>query len=34
MVRLPVAGTYVLLLTASDGELSASDDVTVTVAPR
>ena len=33
MVRLPVAGTYVLLLTASDGELSASDDVTVTVAP-
>ena len=27
------AGTYVLRLTADDGELTASDDVTVTVAP-
>jgi hypothetical protein len=36
-VSFPSAGTYVLRLTASDGELSASDDVTVaatvTVAP-
>ena len=34
MVRFPVAGTYVLRLTASDGQLSTSDDVTVTVTPR
>ncbi len=27
-------GTYILRLTASDGDLSASDDVTVTVAPQ
>ena len=33
MVRFPVAGVYVLRLTASDGELSTSDEVTVTVAP-
>lgn len=30
-VTFPSAGTYVLRLTASDGSLSASDDVTVTV---
>ena len=29
----PTAGTYVLRLTANDGQLSNSDDVTVTVAP-
>jgi hypothetical protein len=28
---LSAAGTYILRLTASDGELSASDDVTVTI---
>jgi hypothetical protein len=33
VVRFPVAGVYVLRLTASDGDLSTSDDVTVTVAP-
>jgi hypothetical protein len=30
-VSFPLAGTYVLRLTASDGELSASDDLTATV---
>ena len=34
MVRFPAPGTYVLRLTASDGALSTSDEVTVTVAPR
>ena len=33
MVTFPVAGTYVLRLTASDGALSASDTVQVTVNP-
>ena len=33
MVKFPAAGAYVLRLTASDGELSTSDEVTVTVAP-
>jgi glucose/arabinose dehydrogenase len=32
--RLPVAGVYVLRLTASDGERSGSDEVTITVLPR
>ncbi len=32
-VTFPVAGAYVLRLTASDGVLAASDDVTVTVDP-
>ncbi|HEY0463993.1 MAG TPA: LamG-like jellyroll fold domain-containing protein, partial [Polyangiaceae bacterium] len=32
-VLLPMAGTYVLRLTASDGALSSSDDVTITALP-
>jgi hypothetical protein len=32
-VTFPSAGTYALRLTASDGALSASDDVTMTVSP-
>lgn len=31
--RFPAAGTYVLRLTASDSQLSGSDDVTITVTP-
>jgi len=33
LVRFPGPGAYVLRLTASDGALAASDDVTVTVGP-
>ena len=32
--RIDVGGTYVLRLTASDGDLSASDELTVVVIPR
>nr|MBA2702657.1 PKD domain-containing protein [Blastocatellia bacterium] len=33
IARLVVAGTYVLRLTASDGELSSTDEVSITVIP-
>ncbi|MEI6809901.1 MAG: polysaccharide deacetylase family protein, partial [bacterium] len=33
IITLPVAGVYVLRLTASDGALTASDDVTIVVQP-
>ena len=33
-VTFPIDGTYVLRLTADDGELSASDDVTISVLPE
>ena len=34
LTRFPVPGTYVLKLTVTDGALSATDEVTVTVTPR